>query len=80
MSKKSGFELDKKGVGELLKSEEMFQALEQYGNVIASNAGSGYGHNRVMSSDRAKVFVRATTAEAERENNENNTLLNAMHG
>jgi len=41
MSKKSGFELDKKGVGELLKSEEMFQALEQYGNVIASNAGSG---------------------------------------
>jgi len=33
-----------------------------------------------MSSDRAKVFVRATTAEAERENNENNTLLNAMHG
>ena len=79
MSKK-GFVLNTKGVGELLKSEEMYRVLERYGSNVVTSAGEGYGQKRVMSSDRVKVFVRPETADAERDNNENNTLLKCLHG
>lgn len=78
MSKKNRFALNKKGVVELLKSAEMQAVLNEYGSVIASRAGDGYECNDVMSGDRAKVFVRAETDEARRDNNENNTLLKAL--
>ena len=39
---KMKFELDRQGVGELLKSKEMEQVLEGYAQGISGRAGEGY--------------------------------------
>lgn len=77
---KSGFELNSKGLVELMKSAEMVSVLNEYGGAVAGRAGTGYVVSDVMSGDRAKVFVTASTEEAYADNNENNTLLKALQG
>lgn len=77
---KSGFELNSAGVVELMKSVEMVNVLNEFASSVASRAGGGYGISNVMSGDRAKVFVTASTEEAYADNNENNTLLKALQG
>lgn len=72
---KSGFELNTKTVGEILKSEGMRQALIDAGNQVALNAGQGY--RSVLMSTR--VIVLPETEEAEQDNLNNNTLLKAGH-
>ena len=74
------FELNKKGVGELLKSEEMQAVLESYAAQVAKDAGPGYEPKTYIGKDRAAVSVRveAATKEAERDNYENNTLLRSL--
>lgn len=77
---RSRFKLNSAGVIELLKSSEMQSVLKEYGGMVASSAGNGYSCDEVMSGDRAKVFVRAETSEAQKDNLENNTLLKALGG
>ncbi len=74
------FELNKKGVGELLKSEEMQAVLESHAAQVAKDAGPGYEPKTYIGKDRAAVSVRveAATKEAERDNYENNTLLRSL--
>lgn len=72
---KSGFELNRKTVGEILKSEGMRQALMDAGNQVALNAGQGY-RSVIMST---RVIVLPETEEAEQDNLNNNTLLKAGH-
>lgn len=72
------FELNSKGVVELLKSSEMQANLAKRGGSVASTAGNGYEAEAVMSGDRAKVFVSAKTAGARRDNLKNNTLLKSL--
>ncbi len=74
------FELNSKGVVELMKSPAMQNVLKQYGEATASAAGKGYSTDIVMSGDRAKAFVEASTLEAKRDNKKNNTLLKALGG
>lgn len=71
------FELNKSGVRELLKSAEMAEVIDEYTSRVADNAGNGYGHN-VQTANRAVGRVFAESAEAERDNSENNTLLKAL--
>lgn len=71
-------EINKKGIIELLKSEDLEKILMQYGNRISNRAGKGYQANIVHSSDRSKVFVKAKTKKAKQDNFENNTLLKAL--
>lgn len=77
---KSEFELNSKGVVELMKSAEMVSVLNEYASAVAGRAGEGYSTSAVMSGDRAKVFVKAETDEAIKDNSENNTLLKALGG
>lgn len=74
------FEMNKEGVGELLKSEEMQAVLESYAAQVAKDAGPGYEPKTYIGKDRAAVSVRveAATKEAERDNYENNTLLRSI--
>jgi len=67
------FELNYKGVGELLKSSEMQKVLMESAESIASTAGQGY--KAVQMSTR--VIVVPDTEEAEQDNLDNNTLLKA---
>lgn len=76
MSKKYAFELNRAGVRELLRSDEMESVLIQYAQEVSRNAGEGY--NVWKGSNRSNVSVRAVTAKAEQDNLENNTLLKAV--
>lgn len=80
MSNGFKFVLNKEGVGELLKSEEMQQVLMGYADQVAQRAGAGYEPRAYMSKDRAAVSVRveAATPQAEQDNYENNTLLRSL--
>ena len=73
------FKLNRKGVRELLTSPEMAEVIRDASQRVANNAGDGYESN-VQTANRAVGRVVATTAEAYKDNNENNTLLKALHG
>lgn len=78
MAKKSKFVLNRKGVSELLKGEEMKSLLNDIGSKVKSKAGVGYEAEVVQSSDRAKTIVSAKSKKAKRDNLKNNTLLKAL--
>lgn len=70
------FELNRSGVGRLLKSPEMRGAVEANALGIRKNAGDGYdvkyGRSRVV------AFVETGTEAAVQDNLDNNTLLKAV--
>ena len=71
------FELNIAGLNELMKSAEMQGILEQAGNAVASAAGGDYGV-RVHEADWVAIAnVYPDSAEAAKDNYENNTLLKA---
>ena len=74
------FKLNKKGVGELLKSREMQSVLNQHAYRTQSKAGAGYDVESFVGFDRAHALVYAETSEAKRDNLENNTLLKSLGG
>ena len=74
MSNNFTFELNRKGVHELLVGKEMQGVLVDYANRICGNAGAGY----VAEIGRTRAFVRCDSDEAEQDNYENNTLLKAV--
>lgn len=76
MSDKFKFKLNHEGVGELLKSPEMQEVLKSYADQVGARAGAGY--DVYVGKTRANVSV--ATEEAERDNDENNTLLIALGG
>ena len=72
------FKLNRQGVRELLRSEEMMAVCRSHADAARSRLGEGYevttGKNRV----NASVF--AATAEARRENAAHNSILKAVGG
>lgn len=70
------FQLNYKGVRELLHSQEMSDVLLSYANHIASNAGEGYEAKHMQT----RVIVVPGTPEAEQDNYNNNTLLKSKGG
>lgn len=77
---KKGFELDRKGVRELLKSADMAKVIDEYTQRVCNNAGgpsSGYTSN-VQTANRAVGRVFAFNSAALKDNSENNTLLKAL--
>lgn len=79
MSKGFKFKLNGKGVRELFTSPEMAKVIGDASQRVANNAGDGYESN-VQTANRAVGRVVAVTAEAYKDNNENNTLIKALHG
>lgn len=72
--------LNRKGVGELLKSSEMHALIDGIASGVQSRAGNGYEMQSGETSQRAKAFICAATFVARRENAKNNTLLKALGG
>lgn len=74
------FELNRAGVRELMKSNEMVSILEGYGSKALSSLGDGYEAETYQGSNRANVEVKAVTFKARRDNMKNNTILKAVRG
>lgn len=72
------FEIISKGIVSLLKSNEMGDTLMIHADKIKGNLGAGYSAQKVMSSDRVKVFVKANSKKAQKDNLKNNSLLKAL--
>jgi len=74
----SKFELNYRGVAELMKSPEMVTILKEKAKGIQERAGNGYETSSYVGKNRANVSVKTKTRQAIRDNNQNNTLLKAM--
>ena len=77
------FELDIRGLNELMKSPEMQSILDQEGAKIAGRAsgmsGEQFGHRTHVADYVAITNVYPDSKEAARDNYNNNTLLKALH-
>ena len=71
--------LNTKGVGELLKGQDMQNALSEIAEGIKQRAGGdGYEVSNFVGRKRANASVVATTQKAIIANNENNTILKSL--
>lgn len=75
---KMKFKLNYSGVGQLLKSAEMQNVLEEKATGISNRAGEGYKQDTYVGKTRANAMVYADSYAAKRDNMKNNTLLKAV--
>lgn len=75
---KMKFKLNYSGVGQLLKSAEMQNVLEEKAKGIRNRAGEGYKQDTYVGKTRANAMVYADSYAAKRDNMKNNTLLKAV--
>ena len=73
------FKLNRKGVAELMKSQEMQGVLKEHATTIKNRAGEGYEQDVYVGKNRANAMVKAETFKAKKDNSKNNTLLKAVH-
>ena len=76
------FVLDKKGVGELLRSEEIQRVSDASGQQVQTNNGSAtdYPTQVNVGKVRANVVIRCINSTSLKDNLKNNTLLKALGG
>lgn len=74
------FQLNRLGVRELLKSNEMMNVCQSYANSALSRLGSGYEVTTYSGKNRVNAEVAAVTYAARKENAENNSILKAVQG
>ena len=76
------FVLDKKGVGELLRSEEIQSLLDTYGQQVQANTRRAEDYQTQVSDGkvRANVVIRCINSTSLKDNLKNNTLLKALGG
>lgn len=73
------FKLDKKGVGELLKSQETADMCKEFAEEIRERCGDGYEVDiHPGGKTRSNASVRASTEKAIQDNFDNNTLEKAL--
>jgi hypothetical protein len=72
------FKLNRKGVAELMKSEEMQEVLREYATNIKNRCGEGYEQDMHIGKNRANAMVSAITYQAKSDNLKNNTILKAV--
>lgn len=80
MAEKVKFQLNREGVRQLLRSDEMERALEDYASSAWSRLGPGYEFGSYFGKNRVNVEIRAETYQAKRENLKNNSILKAVKG
>lgn len=71
-------ELNHDGVKELLRSPEMLAICEEHAQKAVQKLGQGYEVTTHTGKGRVNASVVATTREAIRENQANNTVLKAV--
>lgn len=76
MGSKFKFELNKKGVGELLKSNEMQAHLSKVADRV--NSGHNYEIKEFVGFDRAHVMIKAVDPDDVRDALDNNALEKAL--
>ena len=75
---KMKFKLNRKGVAELMKSEDMQAVLREYATNIKNRCGEGYEQDMHIGKNRANTMVSAVTYQAKSDNLKNNTILKAV--
>ena len=80
MGKKIKVILNRSGVRELLRSEEMKNICAEHASGIMERCGSGYEMDTYTGKNRVNAMVTATTYQARADNMRNNTLLKAVRG
>lgn len=77
-NKLTRIELSYSGIGELLKSDGMRDAVESAASEIAARAGNGYAYKAHISAQRWNANVYPADPEAWEDQMENNTLLKVL--
>lgn len=72
------FKLNRSGVRELLRSEEMQAECMEYADAALQRLGEGYSANVRIGKSRVNVEVKADTYRARRENLKTNSILKAL--
>lgn len=75
---KMEFKLNRKGIADLMKSEEMQAVLKDYATGIRYRCGEGYEQDMYVGKNRANAMVSANTYQAKADNLKNNTILKAV--
>lgn len=70
--------LNRAGVRELLRSDEMKGHLTEIAEAVRDRAGDGYTVTSHTGKNRANASVFAESFEAKRDNMKNNTLLRSL--
>lgn len=70
--------LNRSGVRELLKSEEMMQICKGYADNALGRLGDGYEVTCHIGKNRVNAEVKAVSFGARKENLENNSILKAL--
>lgn len=70
--------LNKAGVRELLRSEEMKAVCKDHAIAALSRLGPGYEVSTMTGKNRVNAEIKAVHYKAKRENMENNTILKAL--
>lgn len=73
------FELNTRTVGELLRSQELKEALDAFAATVAARAGEGYGHDTKMMDSRVIASVYTEDIETANREAEENNLLKAVY-
>ncbi len=71
-------ELNRSGVRELLRSDEMLAIVSEHAQATLNSCGSGYEMDARLGTNRARARVTTTTRQAASDNLKNNTLLKAL--
>lgn len=72
--------LNREGVRELLKSEEMMAVCSEHASQIMERCGAGYEMDAYVGKNRVNAMVTASSYQAKADNMKNNTLLKAVKG
>lgn len=72
------FKLNRKGVRQLLQSQEAQTVVTEYANKIKDRCGDGYASDIFLGKKRAIASVWAESSSAKKNNKANNTLLKAV--
>lgn len=72
------FELNRKGVADLMKSGNMQSIIKKNASNIRGRAGTGYQQDLYVGKNRVNAHVWAETREAKSDNLKHNTLLKSV--
>lgn len=78
MGKKTKVTLNRYGIRDLLRSQEMKAVCEEHATAIRMRCGDGYKADSFIGKNRVNAMVWAESIKAKRENTKNNTIIKAM--
>lgn len=74
------FKLDRAGVRQLMKSDEMQAVVKEYADDAAASLGSGYEVDVRRGKNRVNAAIYPVSGKAKHDNYARNTILKAVFG